>query len=363
VTVDVAGVTHILWIDNGFGDEQGTLVHRTLAADLASQNFSPTVEISTDFEGSNGLKELDFRPSVAVGPGGEVAVAWVKQRDAVEGGEGTRYVAFAVQCSTACADYTSQATRTPGLWTAAVQVSPQGTTVLDNPSIALDAEPGPERRAWVAWNLCIPPAVPDPSELGEPCADMRGSTQLLQVRDVPLDPAVGVPAATPMTVPASGLTPESRPVMAMDPSGVLHMVWNASDGVRYTSLDTVPDSPGFLTFSANRRIAAHEGTALASAADIISTSANQATVVVSMTPDSEICFASAPAAGSLRMVEVGPETVTTTSVASGRSTLAPRIAALSGGSAAVVYEVYEDDGCAADGVPSSNSFVDVIPLP
>lgn len=342
VAVDVAGVAHVLWIDNGFGDEQGTLVHRTLAADLISHTFSPTVQVSADFENALGLKELDFRPSVATGPGGEAAVAWVKQRDAAEGGEGTRYVAFAVQCSIECGEYASQATRAPGVWSAAVQISPQGSTPLDNPAIALDAEAGPERKAWVAWNLRL------------------GSTQVLQIRDVPLDPAVAIPASIPLAIPTTGVTAASRPVMAMDPSGILHIVWNATDGVRYTSLDTVPDSPGFGTFSANRRIAAHEGAALASTADVIATSAGRATVVVSMTPQDDLCFASPPPTGSLRLVDVDPTTVTTTSLAAGRSTLSPRIATLRGGSAAVVYEV---DACAANGDIASNSFLDVVPLP
>jgi hypothetical protein len=355
IAVDRAGFSHLLWIDNGFDDAEGTLVHRTLSADLVPLAFSPTVEVTSDLENENGRRELDFRPSIATGPGGETAVAWVKQRDAVEGpeGEGTRYVAFAVYCSNECENYASQAARSAGVWSAAVQISPQITpTPLDNPAIALDAESSPERKAWVAWNL------------------RQGTNQLLQIRDVPLDPAVATPINANcqdlqtasnclLTIPATGVVAASRPTMAMDPSGILHIVWNASDGVRYTSLDTVPDS-GFRTFSPVLLLAAHETDALAATADVIAPAAGRAVAFISMIPRDDFCFAQAPTGGSVRQSEIVGGAVTTTSVVAARSSLAPRAAVLAGGSAAIVYEV---DACAESGDIASNSFLDVIPLP
>lgn len=338
ITVDNAGVTHIAWIDDGFDDPQGTLVHRTLDPDLATLRFSPTVVVSADFENANGLKELDFGPAMASGVGGETVVAWVKQRDAVEGSQGTRYIAFAAYCTAECTGYESEVVRAAGVWSAAVQISPTGNTPLEAPSVALDAEALPNRRAWVAWNLLTP------------------GGRVLQLRDVPLDPAAAIPVTPPLTIASTRLSATSKPLLAMDPSGLLHVAWTNNDGVQFVTVDTTVDPP---TFSAVRQLVAHDATATASTADIVAPTAGRATVVVSMLSTEDFCFADPPDAGTLRIVEVG-SAIEVSSLLSGGLTQAPRVATLAGGSTAIVYEA---DACAANGEPASNAFLEVVSLP
>lgn len=454
VAVDTAGVTHILWIDNGFDDPQGALVHRTMSPETAAPVFpaggacnedddcpsgsicqrsgtcAATVVLGEDFgvvpctedaqcprgercspggecgtlcdndvdclsnevcdsDGfcsgiNNPLKELDFRPSVATGPAGETAVAWVKQRDAVENAQDTRYVSFAVYCSTECGGYLSQASRLPGQWSSPVQVSPRGfDTPLDNPAIAIDAEALPDRKAWVAWNLCQGSADACFPAIGPSLAPF-----VLQLRDVPLDPS---PAPTscsddvlicdnddrdsdstdpdlappPIVIPATGVTTLTRPRLAMDPSGILHIVWNASDGVRYITVDTVFDSPAFKTFTTERLILPNETDMLVDSVDVVAPTAGRALVTVSMVPAdrAEYCFATPPAAGTVRLLDVTATTETSTAVVAGHSTLNPRIAALAGGSAAIVYEVDGTCDTVTDNQEGINAYLDLVPLP
>jgi hypothetical protein len=429
VAVDTAGVAHVAWIDNGFDDPEGALVHRTMGADTTALAFpTETVVVGEDFgfipctqddqcpqgefcspggecgtlcdvaddclsnevcdsDGfcsgiNNPVKELDFRPSIATGPAGETAVAWVKQRDAAENAEDTRYISFAVYCSTECGGYLSTASRLPGAWSSPVQVSPRGfDTPLDYPAIAIDAEPLPDRKAWVAWNLCEGTADACFPDTGASTAPF-----VLQLRDVPLDPS---PAPTscsedvlicdnddrdsdstdpdlappPLVIPATGVTPLTRPRMAMDPSGILHIVWNASDGVRYITVDTVFDAPAFKTFTTERLIVPNETDMRVDSVDIVAPTAGRALVTVSMVPTSDSCFADPPDAGSVRLIDVDATTETSTAVVSGFSTLNPRIAVLTGGSAAIVYEVDGTCDAVTDTQEGINAYLDLVPIP
>jgi hypothetical protein len=453
VAVDVAGVAHIAWIDRGFDDEQGALVHRTMSADtdalvfpagdacntdddcppgsecqIDSRTCAATVIVGEDFNFvgcvndtqcatgefcspagecgtrcpngesdclsnedcingfcsgiNNDLLEKDFRPSIATGPGGETAMAWVKQRDPVENAEDTRYVTFAVYCSTECGAYLSEAQRQPRQWSSPVQISPRGfDTPLDFPAIALEADVLPDRKAWVAWNLCNGTADACFPEDGSPSAPF-----LIQLRDVPLDPNPAPNscndevlvcdnddrdadstdpdlAPPPLTVPATGVTPSTRPRLAMDPLGILHIVWNASDGVRYVTLDTKFDSSTYRQFSVERLLMQNEDDMAIDAVDIIAPTGGRAMVTVSMVPADDFCFAVTPEAGTVRLIDVDATTATSSAVVLGASSMNARIAALAGGTAAVVYEV---DGLCDEVVNNQegfNAYLDLVPLP
>jgi hypothetical protein len=149
----------------------------------------------------------------------------------------------------------------------------------------------------------------------------------------------------------------------MDPSGVLHIVWNASDGVRYVTFDTVFDSPAYRQFSTERLVMPAEDDMVIDAVDVIAPTAGRAMVTVSMVPANDFCFAVPPEAGTVRLIDVDATTATSSAVVLGASSMNARIAALAGGTAAVVYEV---DGLCDEVVNNQegfNAYLDLVPLP
>ncbi len=310
VTYTPTGEQHFVWIDNGFSDPQGTLVHRFIRFD---GSISPTTtEVDVDIRNpTTRLKAVDHEPALVATGTGEVVAVWWKQRDAdPDAGRDTRLLNMSVYCPIECTGYANGPPRAAGEWSNPVEVSTSGVRQeISHPAVVADDQ----RSVWIAWN------------------QLQGGRRELVLAHMSLDPAANDPDIQ-VVIASSGLDENSVPKLAFDDAGLVHVAWMSTTGLRtgvhYRVYDTVLPPE----------------TALGPDVDVFLGDVGDVSVVSPASDTAVITWA--PALCAIDQIVPGVQTATVAGGVVGQATdvagidgvHAPAMAVLGGGVVAVVYE-------------------------
>jgi hypothetical protein len=238
LTVTPTGEIHVAWIDNGFNHPNRTLVHRVIGNDgrscvtdancgasslcIAAQchPVRQTTVVVDDAQPSGD-------PVLTSASTGEVVALWWKATDPSPDFKDTAYLKLGVYCSTDC-NYDNGNVQPAGTWENADVTAQQRGAIIANPAVVVDDA----RNAWVAWfdERCTGPA-------GAGRCDFVGD---FAIRFTGVSLVRGNRFAdTPITIANTGLDSSSRPAIAYDSAGFVHIVWSTTSGVNYRRFDTL----------------------------------------------------------------------------------------------------------------------------